>query len=156
VPKSYFSDAQWRIVANLAGKAAGAVAEDLRRNDRLYLFAAGNEAQPEPNKPADMDYVLAVSAARAFDGAQAWHLPQFKEGSNVGPSCVSAPGEGIITSAIMPGPNLRYLPDDEFRVSRNWSVPYTGREWREHTNSFSATSSATPQVAALAALLYAQ
>lgn len=156
VPKSYFSDAQWRIVANLAGKAAGAIAEDLRKNDRLYVFAAGNEAQGEPNKPADVDYVLSVSAARAFSGNQAWRLPQFKEGSNVGPACVSAPGEGIITSSIYPCPNLRYLPESEFRTSGSWSTPPTGRQWREQTNSFSATSSATPQVAALAALLYAQ
>jgi hypothetical protein len=156
VPKSYFSDAEWKIVAGLAGKAAGAVAEDLRSNDRLYVFAAGNEAQAEPNKPADVDYVLSVSAAQACNGAQAWWLPQFKEGSNIGPECVSAPGEGIITSSIYPCPNLRYLPEAEFRSSGNWSVPNTGRQWHEQTNSFSATSSATPQVAALAALLYAQ
>jgi hypothetical protein len=156
VPKSYFSDAEWRIVANLAGKAAGAVAEDLRSNDRLYVFAAGNEAQSEPNKPGGEDYVLAVSAAQAFDGSQAWRLPQFEEGSNMGPQCVSAPGEGLLTSNIYRTPNLAYLPDAEFHNATNWSTPRTNHDWVQQTLTFGATSGATPQVASLAALLYAQ
>jgi hypothetical protein len=156
VPKSYFTDAEWRIVANLAGKAAGAVAEDLRTSDRLYVFAAGNEAQAAPNKPGDVDYVQCVSAARPFDGAQAWYESQFAEGSNVGADCVSAPGEGLITSTLYKCPNLKYLPDNEFRSVANWSTPRTGRDWTQETNEFGATSGATPQVSALAALLYAQ
>jgi subtilisin family serine protease len=156
VPKSYFSDAEWRLVANLAGKAAGAIAEDLRTNDRLYVFAAGNEAQAEPNKPGDVDYVLGVSAARPFSASQAWFEPQFKEGSNMGANCVSAPGEGLITSTLYKCPNLKYLADDQFRPRANWSTPRTGRDWVQETNEFGATSGATPQVSALAALLYAQ
>ena len=157
VPKSYFNEAEWKVVANLAGKAQGAIAEDLRRNDRVYVFAAGNEAQAYANKPGDAAFVLSASAAQAFDGGKAWYWPQFKEGSNVAPECVSAPGEGIITSTIYPCPNLRYLPEAEFsRNVGNWSTPNTGRAWVQQTNTFSATSSATPQVAALAALLYAQ
>lgn len=157
VPKAMFSDAEWRVVANLAGKAAGSIAEDLRSNDRLYLFAAGNEMQGVPNKPGDMDYVLCVSATMAYDGSAAWQIPLVKEGSNLGEKCVSAPGYGIITSTIYPCPNLKYLPEDEFREPRKcYSVPKRDVTWVEQTNSFSATSSATPQVAALAALMYAQ
>ena len=76
IPRSYFSDAEWKIVASLVGKAAGSIAEDLRENDRIYVFAAGNDKQPEPNRPGEMDYVIAVAASMAFDGETAWHLEE--------------------------------------------------------------------------------
>jgi hypothetical protein len=157
VPKSYFSDAEWRVVANIAGKAAGAIAEDLRTNDRVYVFASGNDAQPEPNKPGEMDYVIAVAASMAFDGSQAWNFPPSGEGANMGQKCISAPGWGIITSITYPCPNLAYLPGDELPQPREvLAIPHRGGQWIAQTNRFSATSSATPQVSALAALLYAQ
>lgn len=157
VPKSYFSDAEWRIVANIAGKAAGSIAEDLRRNDRVYVFAAGNDAQPEPSRPGEMEYVIAVTATMPFDGSEAWDFPTSEEGANLGQKCVAAPGWGLITSTIYPAPNLEYLPDEEFREALdNYAIPPREMTWREQTNHFGATSGATPQVAALAALLYAQ
>ena len=157
VPKAHFSDAEWRLVSPLVGKAAGTIAEDLRDNDRVYLFAAGNESQPEPNRPGDEPYVLAVSATSAYDGGLAWDVPGF-EGSNLGMKCVSAPGYGIITSTTYPHPNLAYLPENEFRSDLPaWSIPpRDGHVWHGQTNTFSATSSATPQVGALAALLIGQ
>ena len=157
VPKSFFSETEWRVVANIAGKAAGAIAEDLRLNDRVYVFASGNDAQPEPNKPCEMDYVLAVTASMAFDGAAAWQFPPSGEGANMGQKCVAAPGWGIITSCTYPHPNLAYLPEGEVPQPReNQSTPRRAVKWVQQTNRFSATSSATPQVSALAALLYAQ
>jgi hypothetical protein len=93
----------------------------------------------------------------AFDGARAWAIPVVNEGSNLGPQCVSAPGHGIITSAIYPCPNLAYLPEDEMWPSRpRASIPARPGSWLEQTNRFNATSAATPQISALAALLYAQ
>ena len=157
VPKSMFSEAEWKVVANLIGKAAGSIQEDIDSNDRLYLFAAGNEGQGEANKPGEMDYVMAVSATSAYDGSQAWQVPLSGEGSNLAETCVSAPGYGIITSTIYPSPNLGFLPPEEFRAPReNWAIPPRKMTWDQQTNRFSATSSATPQVSALAALLYAQ
>ncbi|MBN2082514.1 S8/S53 family peptidase [bacterium] len=157
IPRSYFSDAEWKIVASLVGKAAGSIAEDLRENDRVYVFAAGNDKQPEPNRPGEMDYVIAVAASMAFDGETAWHLKVTDEGSSLGMKCVSAPGYGIITSTLTPEPNLAYLPDEEFRHEVNgFSIPPRVVLWSDRTYRFCATSSATPQVGALAALLYAQ
>lgn len=157
VPKSMFSEAEWKVVANLIGKAAGSIKEDIESNDRLYLFAAGNEGQGEANKPGEMDYVLAVSATSAYDGSQAWQVPLVNEGSNLAADCVSAPGYGIITSTIYQCPNLAFLPLDEFSLPReNWATPPRKMTWDKQTNRFSATSSATPQVSSLAALLYAQ
>ncbi len=157
VPKSMFSETEWKVVANLIGKAAGSIQEDINDNDRLYLFAAGNEAQGEANKPGEMDYVLAVSATSAYDGSLAWEVPLSGEGSNLAAACVSAPGYGIITSIAYESPNLAFLPENEFAKPReNWSIPPRKMTWQQQTNRFSATSSATPQVSALAALLYAQ
>lgn len=157
IPRTYFSDAQWRLVSNLANKGAGAILEDLRRNNRVYLFAAGNEAQGAPNKPGDLDSVLAVSATMAFDASKPWRYPPSGEGSNLGQKCVSAPGHGIITSTLYADPNLQYLPESEVPEPRaGAAIPRRTQNWSAQTNRFSATSSATPQVAALAALLLAQ
>ena len=160
VPKSYFSETEWRIVANLAGKAAGSIAEDLRENDRVYLFAAGNEAQSQPNQPCDQPYVLGVAAADCWRAGMAWDMGgrgKQREASNLGMTCVSAPGWGIVTSDLYDCPNLAYLPADEIANPRpDTSIPPRNAPWQTTTNRFSATSSATPQVASLAALLYAQ
>ena len=157
VPKSYFGDAEWRLIAPAVGKAAGSIAEDLRQNDRVYLLAAGNDAQGEPGRPGEMDYIVCVAATSTYDGTRAWAFPLAGEGSSLGMKCVSAPGDGIITSLITPQPNLSYLPEHEFRaVVAGFSIPPREGVWEHQTYGFSATSSATPQVAALAALLYAQ
>lgn len=157
IPRSYFTDGEWEIVSQLVDKAVSAIAEDLADNDRLYLFAAGNEAQGEPSRPGDSELVLPVSASMAYDGTEAWHSVWSDEGSNMGPECVSAPGYGIITSQMVASPNLRYLPDAEFRPGLpNFSTPPRQTPWIKQMPDFSATSSATPQVASLAALLYAQ
>jgi hypothetical protein len=168
IPRSYFSKAQWKLVSPVVGKACSAMFEDLRRNDRVYVFAAGNEAQSEPNRPCDEPYVIGVSATMPYDPSQPWIGPTplldekgqpkwEQEGSNLGPKCVSAPGYGIITSTIYPCPNLAYLPPEEIpKPWPNYSTPPRSHSWEQQTNRFSATSSATPQVSALAALLYAQ
>jgi hypothetical protein len=157
IPRAYFSGQQWRLVAPLISKAAGSIAEDLRSNDRLYLFASGNEAQAEPNRPGDEPYVMCVSACMPFDPARPWLSPASKEGANMGLKCVSAPGYGIITSTLYDCPNLAYLGADHIPPPKpDHSVPKRGQGWSLQTNSFSATSAATPQVGALAALLYAQ
>jgi subtilisin family serine protease len=156
IPRTYFSDAQWKVVSSLANKGGAAVLEDQRVNDRLYLFASGNEAQSEPNKPCELDSVIAVSATMAFDPARPWYYPD-GEGANTGMKCVSAPGHGIITSTLYATPNLAYLPVSEIPQPRdNVALPPRAMQWIQQTNRFCATSSATPQVAALAALLYAQ
>lgn len=157
IPRSYFSDAQWRVVSGLANKGGAAILEDLRVNDRVYLFASGNEALGEPGKPGELESVIAVSATMAFDPAKPWSFPPTKEGSNLGLKCVSAPGHGIITSTLYATPNLAYLPENEISKPRtSVAIPPRTAQWIEQTNRFSATSAATPQVAALAALLYAQ
>jgi hypothetical protein len=157
VPRTYFTDAQWNVVSTLINKGAAAVQEDLHHNDRTYLFASGNEAQAGPNKPGDEDFVIAVSATMAFDAAKPWYYPLDGEGANMGLKCVSAPGHGIITSLIYACPNLAYLPEKEVpQPSDNLALPHREMRWEQQTNRFCATSSATPQVAALAALLYAQ
>ncbi|MCC7477865.1 S8/S53 family peptidase [bacterium] len=168
VPRAYFSKAEWKLVSPLVGKAAGAIWQDIIYNDRVYVFAAGNEAQGECNRPCDEKYVIGVSACMPYDPAQAWMGPApeldkkgkpkwRQEGSNLDPRCVSAPGYAIITSTIYPCPNLAYLPQDEMpRAWPDYSFPPRGAGWVQHTNRFCATSSATPQVSALAALLYAQ
>lgn len=156
VPRTYFSDAEWNVVTSLINKAAAAVQEDVRHNDRTYLFASGNEAQGVPNKPGDEDFVIAVSATMAFDATKPWSYPD-GEGANLGLKCVSAPGHGIITSLIYACPNLAYLPEKEIpQPGDNLALPRRAMRWGQQTNRFCATSSATPQVAALAALLYAQ
>ncbi len=156
IPRTYFSDAQWKVVASLANKGGAAILEDQRANDRLYLFASGNEAQGEPNKPCELASVIAVSATMAFDATTPWTYPS-GEGANVGLKCVSAPGHGIITSTLFSAPNLAYLPANEIpQPHANVAVPPRAMQWMQQTNRFCATSSATPQVAALAALLYAQ
>ena len=157
VPKSYFSETEWKLVANVVGKAAGSIAEDLRTNDRVYVFAAGNDAQPEPNRPCEMDYVLGVAAANACDGSQCWEYPPTSEGSNMGAMLVAAPGNALITSTIYACPNLAYLPDDELQSAHpNYAIPPRAMTWLEQTNHFNATSGATPQVSSLVALLYTQ
>ena len=156
VPKAYFSEAEWKVVANVVGKASGSIYEDITLNDRLYVFAAGNEAQGVTNKPGEEEYVLSVSACMPNDPGRPWLSPASKEGSNLQEHCVSAPGYGLVTSRIYPHPNLAYLPDDEFRTGRYLTVPQREFSWERRMNTFSATSGATPQVSALAALLYAQ
>jgi subtilisin family serine protease len=157
VPKSYFSEAEWRVVANVVGKAAGSIAEDLRHNDRVYVFAAGNDAQPEPNRPCEQPYVLGVAAAMACDGSQGWVYTPSGEGTNMGAMLVAAPGDALISSTIFASPNLAYLPGSEFmNPIDNFAIPPRAMTWQEQTNHFNATSGATPQVSALAALLYAQ
>ncbi len=156
VPKALFSEAEWKVVANVVGKASGSIWEDISVNDRLYVFAAGNEAQGVTNKPGEEDYVLSVSACMPADPGEPWISPASSEGSNLEAHCVSAPGYGLITSRIYPHPNLSYLPGDEFRSSAYRTVPQVDFPWDRRTNTFSATSGATPQVSALAALLYAQ
>jgi len=157
VPKAYFSDAEWQIVSNLVGKAAGSVAEDLRVNDRVYLFAAGNTMQGAPDKPGEMDYVIAVTATMPYDPRRPWEYPPSNEGANLGMKCVAAPGFGIITSTLYAHPNLEYLPEEEIpRELPNFSTPRREVSWTMHSNHFAATSAATPQVASLAALLIAQ
>jgi hypothetical protein len=82
---------------------------------------------------------------------------EIEEGSNLGANCVSAPGWGILTSDLYGCPNLAYLKKEEIRTPRpDVSLPRRGSAWLRETNRFSATSSATPQAASLAALLYAQ
>lgn len=157
VPPSYFTEAEWRVVAPLVGKAAGSIAEDLRTNDRIYVFAAGNDAQPKPNRPCEMDYIIGVTATMAYDGTAPWSRNITGEGANLGQKCIAAPGYGLITSTIAPHPNLAYLPSEEFRKPReNFSTPPREQSWEWQRNTFGASSGATPQVAALAALLYAQ
>jgi len=157
IPRSYFSGREWRVVAPVVSKAEGSIAQDLRHNDRLYVFAAGNERQSEPSRPGNEDYVMSVSAAMPFDGSRAWDSPHSGEGSNMGLKCVSAPGYGVITSTLYNCPNLDYLDPQEIpQSSPSFSVPPRSEPWHRRTNRFSATSSATPQVSALAALLYAQ
>jgi hypothetical protein len=157
VPKSYFSEAEWKLIANVVGKAAGSIAEDLRVNDRVYVFAAGNDAQPEPNRPCEQDYVLGVAAAMACDAGQGWVYTPTNEGTNMGAMLVAAPGNALITSTIFACPNLAYLPAGEFQQPMDsYAIPPRAMTWLEQTNHFNATSGATPQVSALAALLYAQ
>lgn len=157
VPKVHFSEAEWKVVANVVGKASGSIFEDVSKNDRLYVFAAGNEAQGEANSPGAEDYVLSVSACMPANPALPWLSPISSEGSNLAAGCVSAPGYGLITSRIYAHPNLLYLPAEEIRPARkNLTVPPREFSWEQHTNLFGATSGATPQVSALAALLYAQ
>ncbi|MCB1217950.1 S8 family serine peptidase [bacterium] len=156
VPKAYFSEAEWKVVANVVGKASGSIWEDVSRNDRLYVFAAGNEAQGVTNKPGEEDYVLSVSACMPADPSRPWLSPASEEGSNLEAHCVSAPGYGLVTSRIYPAPNLAFLPGDEFRSGAYNTVPQVSFPWETRTSTFSATSGATPQVSALAALLYAQ
>ncbi|MCB1188185.1 S8 family serine peptidase [bacterium] len=156
VPKAFFSEAEWKVVANVVGKASGSIWEDVSRNDRLYVFAAGNEAQGVTNKPGEEDYVLSVSACMPADPSRPWLSPASAEGSNLEAHCVSAPGYGLVTSRIYPHPNLSYLPSEEFREGRFVTVPQVDFPWSTRTSTFSATSGATPQVSALAALLYAQ
>jgi hypothetical protein len=157
VPKVHFSEAEWKVVANVVGKASGSIYEDVSQNDRVYVFAAGNEAQGEANSPGAEDYVLSVSAGMPADPALPWLSPVSSEGSNLAANCVSAPGYGLITSRIYTHPNLKYLPEEEIRPARkNLTVPPREFSWEQHTNLFGATSGATPQVSALAALLYAQ
>ncbi len=168
VPRSYFSKAEWKLVSPLVGKAAGAIWQDVIYNDRVYVFAAGNEAMGECNRPCDEKYVIGVSACMPYDPSQAWIGPPpeldkkgkpkwRQEGSNLDPKCVSAPGYAIITSTIYPCPNLSYLPAAEMpKAWPDYSFPPRGSGWVKQTNRFCATSSATPQVSALAALLYAQ
>jgi hypothetical protein len=131
IPKSYFSGREWRVVKPLAEKAAAAIAEDLRNNDRLWVFASGNDRQSEPSMPGDQPYVVAVTACMPFDPSKPWESPASGEAANLGAKCLAAPGYGIITSTIYRSPNLQYL-------------------------LFAATSAATPQVGALAALIYAR
>lgn len=157
VPRRYFSDAQWHVVSRLVNKGAGAILEDLRLNDRVYLFAAGNEARGEANRPGDLEQVVAVSAVMPFDPTQPWSIPVTKEGSNLAAKCVSAPGHGIISSTLYACPNLKYLPQSEIPQPHDvLTIPKRTGQWMMQTGHFSATSSATPQVAALAALLIAQ
>lgn len=157
VPKSYFSGREWRVVKPLVEKAGAAILEDLRHNDRLYVFAAGNEGEGEPNMPGHEPFVLAASAVRPFNPERPWiGAPGERvEASNLGEKCVSAPGYGIITSSLYDCPNLAYLPAEELGGDRaNFSTPPREFDWTAQTNLFSATSAATPQVAALAALIY--
>ncbi len=157
VPKSYFSEAEWKLVANVVGKAAGTIAEDLQDNDRVYVFAAGNDAEPEPNRPCEQDYVLGVAAAMASDGGQGWVYTPTNEGTNMGEMLVAAPGNALITSTIYACPNLAYLAEAELQQPmQNYAIPPRAMTWLEQTNHFNATSGATPQVSSLAALVYAQ
>jgi hypothetical protein len=90
-----------------------------------------------------------------YDPAKPWAAGS--EAANLGAKCVAAPGYGLITSTLYECPNLAYLPRDEFRAPvANFSVPQRDQDWVGHTNLFSATSGATPQVGALAALIYAR
>lgn len=155
IPRTYFSGREWRIVEPIVSKAEEAIREDLKANDRVYVFAAGNERQAQPNRPGTLDEVVSVSATMPY-GPQPWDSPASNEGSNLGEKCVSAPGYGIITSTLFPSPNLAYLPENEIPQARpNFSTPPRPEPWTMQTNRFSATSAATPQVSALAALLYA-
>jgi Subtilase family len=157
IPRSYFSGKQWRIVKPLAQKMGTAIAEDLRNNDRVWVFASGNDKQQEPGMPADQPFVLAVTACMPYDPAKPWESPASKEAANLGEKCVAAPGYGMITSTLYDCPNLAYLPSTEIRQPvANFSVPPRRTDWVAHTNMFSATSGATPQVSALAALIYAR
>jgi len=158
VSRADFSEMEWDLATSVVGKAIGTISEDLRKNDRTYCFASGNNGSAVPGKPSDEDYVIGVAATMPFKQDEAWHSYKYEEGANMGMGLVSAPGYAIITSTIYPCPNLEYLDEREFRSPLDaWSIPAReGFVWREQTNHFSATSSATPQVAALAALLLAQ
>lgn len=157
ISRNEFSGAQWRLIADLARKGAGAIAEDLRHNDRVYLFAAGNSRQGEPGIPGEEAFTVAVTATMPFDPGKPWAIDITHEASSLGAKCVSAPGYGIITSMMYYCPNLAYLPDGEFQKPyASMSTPPREGRWEAQTNWFNATSSATPQVASLAALLYAQ
>jgi hypothetical protein len=157
IPKSYFSGREWRVVKPLAEKAAAAIAEDLRNNDRLWVFASGNDRQSEPSMPGDQPYVVAVTACMPYDSSKPWESAASGEAANLGAKCIAAPGYGIITSTLYKSPNLEYLPAEEFRGPQgNFSVPPRQPDWIAHTNLFAATSAATPQVGALAALIYAR
>jgi hypothetical protein len=157
IPRSYFSGKQWRIVKPLAEKAGTAIAEDLRNNDRVWVFASGNDKQAEPGMPADQPFVLAVTACMPYDPSKPWESPASNEAANMGEKCVAAPGYGLITSTIYDCPNLTYLPREELRAPvPNYSVPHRDQDWVAHTNMFGATSGATPQVSSLAALIYAR
>jgi len=157
ISPSDFSGAQWRMVAKLVRKGAGAIAEDLRHNDRVYVFAAGNSHQGEPGLPGEEAFTVAVTATMPYDPGKPWAIDLTHEAASLGAKCVSAPGYGIITSMMYRSPNLAYLPDSEFQKPyASMSTPPREGRWEAQTNWFNATSSATPQVASLAALLYAQ
>ena len=157
IPRSYFSGKQWRVVKPLAEKAGIAIGEDLRNNDRVWVFASGNDKQSSPGMPADQAFVLAVTACMPYDPAKPWESPASNEAANMGEKCVAAPGYGMITSTLYDCPNLTYLPREELREPvENFSVPHRDQDWIAHTNMFCATSGATPQVSALAALIYAR
>ncbi|MDQ3023993.1 MAG: S8 family serine peptidase [bacterium] len=157
IPRSYFSGSEWRVVKPIAEKAAAAVAEDLRNNDRVWVFASGNDRQSEPSMPGEAPYVIAVTACMPFDPSKPWESAASGEAANLGEKCVAAPGYGIITSTLYSCPNLAYLPETEIKTPMmNFSVPPRSTDWIAHTNMFSATSAATPQVGALAALIYAR
>jgi hypothetical protein len=157
IPRVAFSGREWRVVKPLAEKVGLAIQEDLRNNDRVWVFAAGNDRQSEPSMPGDQKYVVAVSACMPFDPGKAWESPASSEASNLGDKCVAAPGYGLITSTLYQCPNLEYLPDTEIPGTiQNYSVPPRDLSWVAHTDLFCATSGATPQVSALAALIYAR
>jgi Subtilase family len=155
IPRSMFSGREWRIVEPIVSKAEEAITQDLKHNDRIYVFAAGNERQAEPNRPGTLPEVISVSATMPYR-PEPWNSPASGEGSNLGMKCVAALGYGIITSTLYPCPNIAYLPDGEIPKSRpNFSTPRREEAWQMQTNRFSATSAATPQVSSLAALIYA-
>jgi hypothetical protein len=124
---------------------------DLNLNDRLYVAAAGNDGSDELFYPAAFSNCLGVSGLRAYYTGSSWAFT-VAPGSNYDLDAYKV--SGIFEFYNTGGLTWRFqflpVPDGS-----EWD-PY---DYEPHSSSsgyefFSGTSFATPQVSALAALLY--
>ncbi|MEO1019127.1 MAG: S8 family serine peptidase [Pseudomonadota bacterium] len=128
-------------IIDVALRSAASGSESFRRGERgtPVFFAAGNESRNSVSYPAASDHAIAVAATT--DAAQIAGY------SNQGPEIwISAPSSGGsrgITATDVSYPNRGF----------NTGSHYQGGIDGLHTNSFGGTSSATPLVAGIAALM---
>ncbi len=130
------------------------ISRDLRLNDRLYVAAAGNEHGNVRRYPAAFDNVLGVTGLITnrtgtwFDDYYAGYGSNFRD-------------DGYATYPVSGVFDFREFIDSGYWVGRTTSIGIGSYQywqddrylWYEH---FNGTSAATPNVAGLAAILYAR
>lgn len=122
-----------------------------KQKDVLIVLGAGNHNQRVTEYPGDRSFVMIAGASTLAD--QRWTLTstnkgmEVKQGSCYGPRLsVVAPIENIVTAAPHEEAYYNWKGTPMGEQKEKFERPYTVQRW-------GATSSAAPQVAALAALV---